>query len=73
MKRTPFEKLYPKLSPEDKTAYLTLLYTSGIAVPRQNIVMMGKESLNIIIKRQDELLAKYAEDPFTIFKKMIRK
>lgn len=62
MKRTPFEKIYPKLSPEDKTAYLTLLYTSGIAVPRQNLVLMGEESLNIILKRQEELLAKYDTD-----------
>lgn len=62
MKRTPFERIYPKLSVEDKTAYLTLLYTSGIAVPRQNMVLMGEDALNIILKRQEDLLAKYDAD-----------
>jgi len=73
MKRTPFEKIYPKLSVEDKMDYITLLYTSGIAIPRQNVVMMGEESLNIILKRQEELLIKYTEDPIEVFKKMAGK
>lgn len=59
---TPFEKLYPNLSAEDKTSYLTLVYTSGIVIPRQNVVMMGEESLNKILDRQRELIVKYDTD-----------
>ena len=61
MKRTPFEKLYSKLSKEDKKIYLTLLYEKTIIDPRYKILRyhMGERNIDLISEKQEELLKKY--------------